>query len=164
MHTDEQVSRKQRVNTSDEEGSYSRSESSSYDNKKSNEIDHRPPKLSSNCVTEYKSKTAKEAKTMDPNNDTDVETTVLTTERGHILFIQMQLCSVQTLADFLANRRARGSTLSPSTSSSSLSYAVDIPFALRLFSQIANGVKYVHSQGLIHRDLKPQVRIQIVFD
>jgi serine/threonine protein kinase len=34
---------------------------------------------------------------------------------------------------------------------------VDVPFAIRLFAQIAHGVKYVHKQGLIHRDLKPQV-------
>ena len=74
----------------------------------------------------------------------------------HILFIQMQLCGVQTLADFLANHEARGGVVSQSSSDDSR-YAVDIPFAIRLFAQIAHGVKYVHKQGLIHRDLKPQV-------
>jgi serine/threonine protein kinase len=74
----------------------------------------------------------------------------------HILFIQMQLCGVQTLADFLANHEARGGVVSQSSSDDSR-YAVDVPFAIRLFAQIAHGVKYVHKQGLIHRDLKPQV-------
>jgi len=68
-----------------------------------------------------------------------------------ILYIQMQLCSVQTLADFLSNRQLQGGYFSQNES-----YAIDILYALRLFGQIANGVKYVHSRGLIHRDLKPQ--------
>ena len=32
---------------------------------------------------------------------------------------------------------------------------IDLPHALHLFTQIARGVKHVHKQGLIHRDLKP---------
>lgn len=65
----------------------------------------------------------------------------------HILYIQMQFCSQKTLADFLSNADARkgGET----------SGKVDIPYALSLFLQIAQGVQHVHSQGLIHRDLKP---------
>ena len=82
---------------------------------------------------------------------------VFTTERRHVLYIQMQLCSVQTLADFLGNRQARMGCLTESSEEADC-YAVDIPFALKLFSQIAHGVRYVHKQGLIHRDLKPQVR------
>ncbi|KAL7535262.1 hypothetical protein ACHAXR_010499, partial [Thalassiosira sp. AJA248-18] len=77
------------------------------------------------------------------------------TEARHILFIQMQLCSSQTLADFLINRQARSGSVAKSLSKST-SYDIDIPLALRLFAQIAKGVKYVHKQGLIHRDLKPQ--------
>lgn len=76
-------------------------------------------------------------------------------EGRHILFIQMQLCSVQTLADFLASREARCGTI-PLCSLQKSQYAVDVPFALRLFAQIAQGIKHVHKQGLIHRDLKPQ--------
>jgi len=91
-------------------------------------------------------------KSLERTNGADCEKK--TTEGRHILFIQMQLCSVQTLADFLANHQARSGSLLQSSSHSG--YAVDIPLALRLFSQIANGVKYVHEQGLIHRDLKPQ--------
>jgi len=65
----------------------------------------------------------------------------------HLLYIQMQFCSQKTLADFLTNKDARQG---PSSSD-----AVDIPYALNLFLQIAQGVEHVHTQGLIHRDLKP---------
>ena len=65
----------------------------------------------------------------------------------HILYIQMQFCSLKTLADFLANAEAR--------QGGEGSGRVDIPYALSLFLQIAQGVEHVHSQGLIHRDLKP---------
>lgn len=90
-----------------------------------------------------------------PQAPTDTKCNGTTTVGRHILFIQMQLCSVKTLADFLANHEARGGIVSQSSSEDSR-YAVDIPLAIRLFAQIAHGVKYVHKQGLIHRDLKPQ--------
>ena len=100
--------------------------------------------------------TTKLAATRD--NVADQESPQFTIERKHVLYIQMQLCSVQTLADFLGNRKARMANL-PENHEEADCYAVDIPFALRLFSQITHGVKYVHKQGLIHRDLKPQVRL-----
>jgi serine/threonine protein kinase len=59
----------------------------------------------------------------------------------------MQFCSQKTLADFLCNEEARRGP----TGGDSL----DIPYALSLFLQIAQGVQHVHTQGLIHRDLKP---------
>jgi serine/threonine protein kinase/outer membrane protein assembly factor BamB len=65
----------------------------------------------------------------------------------HLLYIQMQFCSQKTLADFLCNEEARRGP----TGGDSL----DIPYALSLFLQIAQGVQHVHTQGLIHRDLKP---------
>jgi serine/threonine protein kinase len=68
----------------------------------------------------------------------------------HTLYIQMQFCSQKTLADFLANEEARRGP-----SAGGIDGGVDIPYALDLFLQIAQGVKHVHSQGLIHRDLKP---------
>ncbi|KAG7371225.1 WD40 repeat-containing protein [Nitzschia inconspicua] len=66
----------------------------------------------------------------------------------YILYIQMQFCSQKTLADFLANEEARKGPSKDAT-------GVDIPHALDLFLQIMKGVKHVHNQGLIHRDLKP---------
>jgi outer membrane protein assembly factor BamB len=66
----------------------------------------------------------------------------------YFLYIQMQFCSQKTLADFLSNPEARNGSSSDKTQ-------VDIPHALRLSLQIAQGVKHVHMQGLIHRDLKP---------
>jgi serine/threonine protein kinase len=67
----------------------------------------------------------------------------------YILYIQMQFCSQKTLADFLSNEKARKGP------SGSCIGNVDIPYALSLFLQTCQGVKHVHSQGLIHRDLKP---------
>jgi serine/threonine protein kinase len=64
----------------------------------------------------------------------------------HTLYIQMQLCSQKSLQDFLSNPEARrGNEV----------HSIDIPFALSLFGQVAQGVHHVHKQGLIHRDLKP---------
>nr|WBQ01588.1 protein kinase R [Myotis myotis] len=56
------------------------------------------------------------------------------------LFIQMEFCDQGTLEDWIENRRGK------------------IPnkaLSLGLFKQIATGVDYIHSEGLIHRDLKP---------
>jgi serine/threonine protein kinase len=85
---------------------------------------------------------------------------LLVRNRRHILYMQMQLCSQQTLSDFLnkTSERLRSSNKSSRTTedeTTSNDSAIDIPFALRMFSQIAQGVKHVHQQGLIHRDLKP---------
>eukprot|EP00536_Pseudo-nitzschia_multiseries_P016673 jgi/Psemu1/263806/estExt_Genewise1Plus.C_11940008 len=77
---------------------------------------------------------------------TAAEATIL---QRYILYIQMQFCSQKTLADFLSNEEARKG---PSGSSIG---GIDIPYALSLFLQTCQGVKHVHSQGLIHRDLKP---------
>jgi serine/threonine protein kinase len=68
------------------------------------------------------------------------------TQVRNTLYIQMQLCSQQTLGDFLATPDARkGSKLEEVDSS------VDIPRALGLFFQVAQAVGHVHEQGLIHR-------------
>ncbi len=85
---------------------------------------------------------------------------LLVKNRRHILYIQMQLCSQKTLGDFLekSSERLRSSNKSSRTTNdinTGNESAIDIPYALRMFSQIAQGVKHVHQQGLIHRDLKP---------
>lgn len=83
----------------------------------------------------------------------------------HTLYIQMELCSQKTMADFLLDPSYRchgrphlqSSVHSTGKTSATISKtsSIDIPKALRLFLQIAEAVKHVHSQGLIHRDLKP---------
>lgn len=152
-NAEKQPTKKSQEETLNEEDSDSSSSGiSSVDSEESR--DEKTKASTSKSVTQSNGN-AKKVKLPEPaTNGTECEKH--TTEVRHMLFIQMQLCSVSTLADFLANREARrGSVLQSSSQNSS--YAVDIPFALRLFSQIANGVKYVHKQGLIHRDLKPQV-------
>ena len=91
--------------------------------------------------TEHITRTIMERKVLDT---TKSESAIV---MRHTLYIQMQLCSQKTLADFLANEEARRG---PSGGK-----CVDIPYALSLFLQIAQGVKQIHAQGLIHRDLKP---------
>eukprot|EP00980_Cylindrotheca_fusiformis_P020087 scaffold7161_cov133-Cylindrotheca_fusiformis.AAC.10 len=64
-----------------------------------------------------------------------------TTSVKHLLYIQMQYCSQKTLADFLCNEEARKGPTGGD--------CVDIPYALSLFLQIAQGVKHVHTQGAV---------------
>ncbi|XP_031565352.1 eukaryotic translation initiation factor 2-alpha kinase 1-like [Actinia tenebrosa] len=65
---------------------------------------------------------------------------------GMMLFIQMQLCST-TLRDWLLNRNRKqapkGGKIEPNAS-------------MAIFRQILDGVSYIHSQSLMHRDLKPR--------
>ncbi|KAM7296757.1 eukaryotic translation initiation factor 2-alpha kinase 1 isoform X2 [Ixodes scapularis] len=70
-----------------------------------------------------------------------------------VLFIQMELCS-GNLADWLASRNRK-------IEEGLENCSVNIEGALAIFKQILKGVQYIHSQGLIHRDLKPQ---NILFD
>jgi serine/threonine protein kinase len=81
------------------------------------------------------------------NAETHVQASPTTDNVRHTLYIQMHLCSQKTLADFLSNADSRKGSADKDP--------VDIPLALSLFHQIAEGVKHVHEQGLIHRDLKP---------
>ncbi|KAK3729626.1 hypothetical protein QZH41_017669, partial [Actinostola sp. cb2023] len=64
---------------------------------------------------------------------------------GMMLFIQMQLCTT-TLRDWLINRNetlAAGQEIDPVAS-------------MTIFRQTLDGVRYIHSQSLMHRDLKPR--------
>ncbi|XP_022100914.1 eukaryotic translation initiation factor 2-alpha kinase 1-like [Acanthaster planci] len=65
------------------------------------------------------------------------------------LYIQMQLCS-HTLSDWLRDRN---------TKTEQVKDALELVNALdnmHIFEQMLSGIKYIHSQGLIHRDLKPK--------
>jgi serine/threonine protein kinase len=139
----------------DEEESESESDSglSSVDDEEESSNDD-SSSSESDCDTVSKAK--KEVKLVEPEKgESAVKTDGAAAEGRYILYIQMQLCSAQTLDDFLKNREKRVGSISPSLSQAN-EYVIDIPLALRLFKQISHGVKYVHKQGLIHRDLKPQ--------
>eukprot|EP01028_Stygiella_incarcerata_P011660 TRINITY_DN669_c0_g1_i3.p1 TRINITY_DN669_c0_g1~~TRINITY_DN669_c0_g1_i3.p1 ORF type:complete len:813 (+),score=241.02 TRINITY_DN669_c0_g1_i3:101-2539(+) len=56
-----------------------------------------------------------------------------------ILYIQMQLCSPQTLEHYLRKENRE----------------VNEEECLRLFLQMCDGVSHMHEKGIIHRDLKP---------
>jgi len=92
------------------------------------------------------------------DKENQVMPSALMTQR-YILYIQMQLCSKSTLCDFLASpeKRKRSSLLLSGDKSGNhkSNSTINILHALQIFSQIARGVKDVHAQGLIHRDLKP---------
>ncbi|XP_072046144.1 eukaryotic translation initiation factor 2-alpha kinase 1-like [Amphiura filiformis] len=65
------------------------------------------------------------------------------------LYIQMHLCS-STLAGWLERRNE---TL---TSSPDLFKGVDASLNMQIFEGIMNGVQYIHSKGVMHRDLTPK--------
>ncbi|GES74027.1 eukaryotic translation initiation factor 2-alpha kinase 1-like [Rhizophagus clarus] len=70
-------------------------------------------------------------------------------DRDWVLFIQMQLCH-SSLRDYLKRRDAN----LLATKKDPLN-AIDRHASIELFRGIIHGVAYIHSQGLIHRDLKP---------
>lgn len=68
-----------------------------------------------------------------------------------VLYIQMELCG-ENLRTYLDYRNAK--VLRPTNDHDELDL-IDIEMELNIFKQILNGVQYIHSQNLIHRDLKP---------
>ncbi|RIA89287.1 kinase-like domain-containing protein [Glomus cerebriforme] len=83
----------------------------------------------------------------DPNSNENI--TQVNINRDWILFIQMQLCH-SSLRDYLKRRDAN----LLATKKDPLN-AIDRHASIELFRGIVHGVAYIHSQGLIHRDLKP---------
>ncbi|XP_072013883.1 eukaryotic translation initiation factor 2-alpha kinase 1-like [Amphiura filiformis] len=65
------------------------------------------------------------------------------------LYIQMQLCT-RTLAGWLKERNERLASLPDSFE------GVDASLNMQIFEGIMKGVQYIHSNGFMHRDLKPK--------
>ena len=65
-----------------------------------------------------------------------------------VLYIQMQLCG-QTLRNWLDARNNFGNMSQSETNVSHLDN-------VSIFRQILRGVEYIHSQNILHRDLKPR--------
>lgn len=65
---------------------------------------------------------------------------------GMVLFIQMQLCTT-TLRDWLVKRN---------DDILRTGEEVDEEAAMEIFRQLLEGVRYIHSEDVLHRDLKPR--------
>ncbi|KAF7204743.1 eukaryotic translation initiation factor 2-alpha kinase 1 isoform X1 [Nothobranchius furzeri] len=69
-----------------------------------------------------------------------------------MLYIQMQLCE-RSLKDWISERNARPINNHISGTPYDL---VDTEHTLSLLKNILEGVEYIHSRGIMHRDLKPR--------
>lgn len=76
-----------------------------------------------------------------------LKSTAVSKRLGMLLFIQMQLCTT-TLRDWLVKRNEE---ISHTTDGQ-----VDKSAVVEIFRQVVEGVSYIHSQALLHRDLKPR--------
>ncbi|NWR46375.1 E2AK1 kinase, partial [Regulus satrapa] len=70
-----------------------------------------------------------------------------------MLHIQMQLCET-SLWDWIADRNKRCSKRSEDTSSPY--HLVDVGWTMKIFQEVVEGVCYIHSMGVMHRDIKPR--------
>ncbi|NXM85728.1 E2AK1 kinase, partial [Oenanthe oenanthe] len=70
-----------------------------------------------------------------------------------MLHIQMQLCET-SLWDWIADRNKRCNKRSEDTSSPY--HLVDVHWTMKIFQEVVEGVCYIHSMGVMHRDIKPR--------
>nr|XP_056722292.1 eukaryotic translation initiation factor 2-alpha kinase 1 [Euleptes europaea] len=68
-----------------------------------------------------------------------------------MLHIQMQLCQT-SLCDWIADRNKRCLR----TETSDPYQHVDVNWTLKIFQELLEGVYYIHSMGILHRDIKPR--------
>ncbi|NWI70198.1 E2AK1 kinase, partial [Todus mexicanus] len=70
-----------------------------------------------------------------------------------MLHIQMQLCEI-SLWDWIVDRNKRCSERPEETSSPY--HLVDVGWTMNIFQELLEGVCYIHSMGVMHRDIKPR--------
>ncbi|NWI14314.1 E2AK1 kinase, partial [Crypturellus soui] len=70
-----------------------------------------------------------------------------------MLYIQMQLCEI-SLWDWIVERNKRCSERTEETFSQY--HLVDVTWTMKIFQELLEGVCYIHSMGVMHRDLKPR--------
>ncbi|NXP45451.1 E2AK1 kinase, partial [Heliornis fulica] len=68
-----------------------------------------------------------------------------------MLYIQMQLCEI-SLWDWIVDRNKRCSERTEETSSPY--HLVDVHWTMNIFQELLEGVCYIHSMGVMHRDIK----------
>ncbi|NXY06941.1 E2AK1 kinase, partial [Pteruthius melanotis] len=70
-----------------------------------------------------------------------------------MLLIQMQLCEI-SLWDWIVERNERCNKGSENTSSPY--HLVDVHWTMKIFQEVVEGICYIHSTGVMHRDIKPR--------
>ncbi|NXC73779.1 E2AK1 kinase, partial [Anhinga anhinga] len=70
-----------------------------------------------------------------------------------MLHIQMQLCEI-SLWDWIVDRNKRCNERTEETSSPY--HLVDVCWTMKIFQELLEGVCYIHSMGVMHRDIKPR--------
>ncbi|KAF1485054.1 Eukaryotic translation initiation factor 2-alpha kinase 1, partial [Eudyptula minor novaehollandiae] len=70
-----------------------------------------------------------------------------------MLHIQMQLCEI-SLWDWIVDRNKRCNKRTEETSRPY--HLVDVRWTMKIFQELLEGVCYIHSMGVMHRDIKPR--------